>query len=383
MAGSSDAFDDGGGGGGGGDSEEPRNNNDVDDDEEERTNGGAQLQGREEKEALRQDPSNREVQSESDAPYDEGGADPAALQPSFSPPALDTPRAPRPRLDSRDSRRSFVLYGPVVSSREGRPDHLTSVLSQHKLQVDVCDVDIDDVEAQQPHLLHRPATIAERGESLAAREEQEGEERIAAATDQQEAEEEESKFQASPAAAVLKQRKQHRLYQRISVLLAPQDPTRLVQVNLRNVSYNVPVQLDKHTKTTVVNQSVCYFAYEFFLRLASLCRRFPDTAAASNAAARRYQVKDVMSLFVPYENKTVLSGINLVLKPGKTYVVLGPPGSGKTSLLQAISGRLPDHKSSLTGQPVKGRPHLQGRIEYNGVTVEVNISIRLFFAFFS
>lgn len=37
----------------------------------------------------------------------------------------------------------------------------------------------------------------------------------------------------------------------------------------------------------------------------------------------------------------VLTKVNLVLKPSKMYLVLGPPLSGKTSLLKAIAGLLP------------------------------------------
>ena len=37
----------------------------------------------------------------------------------------------------------------------------------------------------------------------------------------------------------------------------------------------------------------------------------------------------------------VLTDVNLVLRPGKMYLVLGPPLSGKTSLLKAVAGMLP------------------------------------------
>ncbi|KAL9185143.1 LOW QUALITY PROTEIN: hypothetical protein ACHAXT_002920 [Thalassiosira profunda] len=47
--------------------------------------------------------------------------------------------------------------------------------------------------------------------------------------------------------------------------------------------------------------------------------------------------------------KSVLSNVNLVLKPKSMYLVLGPPLSGKTSMLKAIAGQLPQG-DELTGQ---------------------------------
>jgi ABC-type glutathione transport system ATPase component len=297
----------------------------------------------------------------SEAPYDESNT---VLPPTeFLPPL---PR--RPRLDSRDSRRSFVLYGPVVSSRLGRPDHLASVIDQlnsPRLPVQ----EGDDVEAPQPFDEARAQTTTTTATPDAAKmvPEDEAVLPVSPTGGQQplqlviptSAAQQPSDAKESPLV------KKQRLYQRISVVVGPQDPTKLVQVNVRNVSYAVPVQLDKHTKTTVVNQSVCYFAYEFFRRLASLC------TSRNPAASARYQVQDFASLFVPFESRPVLSNISLVLRPGQTYVVLGPPGCGKTTLLKAISGRLAHSKSAVSGQPVRGRPYLEGTIEYNGVSVEV------------
>ena len=64
------------------------------------------------------------------------------------------------------------------------------------------------------------------------------------------------------------------------------------------------------------------------------------------------KVKDVLG---HYEKKWILQDINLVLKPGKTYLVMGPPSCGKTSLLKAVAGLL---KTEGEG----------GKIEYNGVS---------------
>lgn len=50
------------------------------------------------------------------------------------------------------------------------------------------------------------------------------------------------------------------------------------------------------------------------------------------------------------EEQTILKNVHLHLKPGKTYLVLGAPRSGKSSLLKLIAGRLPrDSDHSLGG----------------------------------
>lgn len=67
-------------------------------------------------------------------------------------------------------------------------------------------------------------------------------------------------------------------------------------------------------------------------------------------------MKDVLG---HYEKKWILQDINLILKPGKTYLVMGPPSCGKTSLLKAVAGLL---KAEGEG----------GKIEYNGVSRKVS-----------
>eukprot|EP00808_Paulinella_micropora_P029532 g1232.t1 len=44
------------------------------------------------------------------------------------------------------------------------------------------------------------------------------------------------------------------------------------------------------------------------------------------------------------EEKVILKNISGVFKPGTMTLVLGAPGSGKTSFLKAIAGRLPKKK---------------------------------------
>jgi len=53
---------------------------------------------------------------------------------------------------------------------------------------------------------------------------------------------------------------------------------------------------------------------------------------------------------------TILDGVSGVIKPGKFTLVLGPPGAGKSVLMQALSGRLHLHKGLRQS----------GSIKYNG-----------------
>jgi ABC-type multidrug transport system ATPase subunit len=139
---------------------------------------------------------------------------------------------------------------------------------------------------------------------------------------------------------------------------------RLVEVRMRNFSFHVPIKADTPSIMTVLNQSPCYGFYEFARRVAQYCGRSKDSTP--RRASQRWAPTTASEIFVPFEKKTVLHDINLVLKPGITYLILGPPAAGKTSLLKAIAGQLPNHQ--VLGEPAKDKPHLSGRIEYNGVS---------------
>eukprot|EP00804_Cyclotella_cryptica_P009072 CCRYP_003155-RB/>CCRYP_003155-RB protein AED:0.07 eAED:0.07 QI:33/1/1/1/1/1/12/1130/1233 len=116
-----------------------------------------------------------------------------------------------------------------------------------------------------------------------------------------------------------------------------------VEVRMKEYSYRVPVRVDAPSIKTVLNTSPCYVMMELGRNLLEI-------------VMGRKKVQDI---FGHYEDHWILRDINLVLKPGKTYLVMGPPGCGKTSLLKAIAGRI--SKSSSRSQ---------GTIEYNGVSLQ-------------
>lgn len=52
------------------------------------------------------------------------------------------------------------------------------------------------------------------------------------------------------------------------------------------------------------------------------------------------------------ETKAVMEGVNLVLDPGKLYLILGAPGCGKSTLLKMIAGTLQEDKEHVVGGSV-------------------------------
>ena len=55
----------------------------------------------------------------------------------------------------------------------------------------------------------------------------------------------------------------------------------------------------------------------------------------------------VENLDIRYGSNTVLSGVDLVIEPGEIVTIVGPNGSGKTSLLRALVGAVPPAKGRI------------------------------------
>jgi len=113
-----------------------------------------------------------------------------------------------------------------------------------------------------------------------------------------------------------------------------------MEVRLKNVSYKVPSHDDgsgTNTIQTIYNSSPLYTIQKGIRWLRK---------SKEDRPVKTHSVTNV------------LSNVNLVLKPKCMYLVLGPPLSGKTSLLKAIAGMLPQgsfpagygEQKFLTGQ---------------------------------
>ena len=110
-----------------------------------------------------------------------------------------------------------------------------------------------------------------------------------------------------------------------------------IEIRMKCFSYSVSVNKDANKIRTVYNSSLIYDVVKFFKSLGSGYTGRQQTAT-----------------------KVVLNEISLVLKPGRMYLVLGPPGAGKSTFLRAIAGRLSVDRGS----------HVKGTVTYNGKTFE-------------
>jgi len=131
-----------------------------------------------------------------------------------------------------------------------------------------------------------------------------------------------------------------------------------MEVRIHNLSFFVPYDHHQNQQGnihTVWNQTLLYHSLQFFRRLRAVSWR------------------EVPRLFPQPAYRPILSNVNLCLKPGKMYLILGAPSSGKTTLLKAIAGLLPNPRvlaGQNKGQPRPKSPFIDGVVEYNGQTME-------------
>lgn len=131
---------------------------------------------------------------------------------------------------------------------------------------------------------------------------------------------------------------------------------RSIDIRMRKFSYTVPVNMGQQSIQTVGNLGCIFKLYKTTREI----RR-----AGSVDAARAAKEKQRTS-------RHILKDINLSLQAGKMYLVLGPPSSGKSSLLKAIASLLPDAKcadSNDDADPTK-EATMSGSITYNGLGID-------------
>jgi ABC transporter len=111
-----------------------------------------------------------------------------------------------------------------------------------------------------------------------------------------------------------------------------------VEVRVTNFYYSVKIDPNTNKIMTVYNSSFLHNSYAYLKHMAQGRKKPPKV------------------------ERVILQDITLTLQPGRMYLLLGPPGSGKTSLLKAIAGRLPFENAETTG----------GSVQYNGLSIEVS-----------
>ena len=110
-----------------------------------------------------------------------------------------------------------------------------------------------------------------------------------------------------------------------------------MEIRLCDVSYKVPSygnkEWGKNKIRTLYNTSPLY--------VVKKCLERVTNKLDSNKSPMNPMSTDTTTC------TNVLTDVNLVFKPSKMYLVLGPPLSGKTSLLKAISGLLPQVRLNI------------------------------------
>lgn len=73
-------------------------------------------------------------------------------------------------------------------------------------------------------------------------------------------------------------------------------------------------------------------------------KSFIKNTAGSELSGSLVELKDICK---QYQNKNVLSHVNLTLEPGHIVGLLGPNGSGKTTLMKIITGAIKDYRGTV------------------------------------
>ena len=81
---------------------------------------------------------------------------------------------------------------------------------------------------------------------------------------------------------------------------------------------------------------------------------------------------EIKNLQASINKKTILKGLNLIIKPGELHTIMGPNGSGKSTLANILSGK--------SGYEISGELNFNGE-NLKGISVERRAQKGIFLAF--
>ena len=81
---------------------------------------------------------------------------------------------------------------------------------------------------------------------------------------------------------------------------------------------------------------------------------------------------EIKNLQASINNKSILKGLNLVIKPGELHAIMGPNGSGKSTLANVLSGKI--------GYEISGELNFRGE-DLKNIPVEKRAQKGIFLAF--
>ena len=83
-----------------------------------------------------------------------------------------------------------------------------------------------------------------------------------------------------------------------------------------------------------------------------------------------------VSLIYPNSTTTVLEELNLTIAEGELVLVIGPTGSGKSSLLRLINGLVPHHTGGILAGDIAEPERMAGRIGAGGRAFQQHLPTR-------
>jgi len=81
---------------------------------------------------------------------------------------------------------------------------------------------------------------------------------------------------------------------------------------------------------------------------------------------------EIKNLQASINKKTILKGVNLIIKPGELHAIMGPNGSGKSTLANVLSGK--------NGYEISGEMNYRGK-SLNNISVDERAQKGIFLAF--